>query len=201
MRHLSTLFFGVLCLILVAGCTPIQPVAAPTTAPVAELPVLNDLVESVEPVAEAGDLFRIPYDATPDLTGDAVYFTADGAQGPGDQATEGEEEDEDQAGGHRRLRKKGPYPQREADAVDFEEQFAVVRHVAVTGERQIGRPGTLVAAPFGSCHQRRFPPFVAKVEIAAGGRPQADLTRPDVARDMTAELAVGGPFGPPGERR
>jgi len=83
MRHLSTLFFGVLCLILVAGCTPIQPVAAPTTAPVAELPVLNDLVESVEPVAEAGDLFRIPYDATPDLTGDAVYFTADGAQGPG----------------------------------------------------------------------------------------------------------------------
>jgi DNA-binding beta-propeller fold protein YncE len=74
---------GVLCLILVVGCTPIQPMAAPTAAPAAELPLLNDLVESVEPVAEAGDLFSIPYDATPDLTGDRIYFTADGAQGPG----------------------------------------------------------------------------------------------------------------------
>jgi DNA-binding beta-propeller fold protein YncE len=71
-----------LCCLLFTACQPIQR-PAPTPAPMGELPLLNQLVESVEPVAQAGELFNIPFDATPDPAGDTIYFTADGPQGPG----------------------------------------------------------------------------------------------------------------------
>lgn len=78
MQRLNILGAGVLCL-WIAGCMPIQPVAAPTAGP----PVLNELIESVEAAATAGESFTTPYDATPDPAGEVIYFTADGPQGPG----------------------------------------------------------------------------------------------------------------------
>ncbi len=48
------------------------------------LPLLNDLVPSIEPAAASADGgFDTPLDATPDADGSDIYFTAAGSQGAG----------------------------------------------------------------------------------------------------------------------
>lgn len=81
MQRFHALGFA-LCALLIAACQPIQRPAPAPAAP-GERPLLNQLVESIEPAAQAGEFFNIPFDATPDPTGETIYFTADGPLGPG----------------------------------------------------------------------------------------------------------------------
>lgn len=71
---------AILSLFLANGCVPLTP--TPPETGEQQLPVMNDLVQDVE-VAGEPVLFTTPLDATPDSTGETIYFTALGAQGNG----------------------------------------------------------------------------------------------------------------------
>ncbi|MEZ4870227.1 MAG: hypothetical protein R3C14_53350 [Caldilineaceae bacterium] len=65
--------------LLLLGCMPIRPIVKDQAG--RELPLLNELVASAEVVAQAGESFTLPWDATPDANGEWIYFTAATAAG------------------------------------------------------------------------------------------------------------------------
>jgi DNA-binding beta-propeller fold protein YncE len=82
MRLLIALFALSLAAFGMAACSPEQLMVKP--APTIEAPPINnELVQSVEKVASAGDLYTTPWDASPDPDGNNVYFTASSQSGAG----------------------------------------------------------------------------------------------------------------------